>query len=144
MQAARSKLFDLLQHAAALCLSALTFHQLEALVWSYAIAEMPCEPMMNQHRNPTQQTAGSCCDDAGGQPVTTAAGSVPATDPVCGMKVDPNAGKPSQTWKGKAYHFCSAGCRERSLSYQLKSLPWLSQGAIVALRAAGVGTTAVR
>ena len=68
---------------------------------------------MNQHRNPTQQTAGSCCDDADGQPVTTAAGAVPATDPVCGMKVDPNAGKPSQTWKGEAYHFCSSSCRER-------------------------------
>ncbi len=35
------------------------------------------------------------------------------TDPVCGMKVDPNAGKPSQTWKGETYHFCSNRCHGR-------------------------------
>lgn len=70
-------------------------------------------PMMNQRGNLTPQTAGSCCDDGHGQPVTTPAGAVSVTDPVCGMKVDPNAGKPSQTWKGEAYHFCSSNCRER-------------------------------
>jgi len=32
-------------------------------------------------------------------------------DPVCGMVVDPKAGKPSMEHSGHTYHFCSAGCR---------------------------------
>ena len=31
-------------------------------------------------------------------------------DPVCGMTVDPNAGKPSFDFGGTVYHFCSSGC----------------------------------
>ncbi|HEY6669809.1 MAG TPA: HAD-IC family P-type ATPase, partial [Methyloceanibacter sp.] len=34
-----------------------------------------------------------------------------ATDPVCGMMVNPHAGKPSYEYKGETYHFCSDGCR---------------------------------
>ena len=34
-----------------------------------------------------------------------------AIDPVCGMTVDPNAGKPSYAYGGHTYHFCSDGCR---------------------------------
>jgi Cu+-exporting ATPase len=34
-----------------------------------------------------------------------------ATDPVCGMTVDPRAGKPSYDHRGHTYHFCSDGCR---------------------------------
>ena len=34
-------------------------------------------------------------------------------DPVCGMIVDPAAGKPSATYQGHAYHFCSEGCRTK-------------------------------
>ena len=34
-----------------------------------------------------------------------------AIDPVCGMTVDPNAGKPSYRHGGQTYHFCSDGCR---------------------------------
>ncbi|MDM9620637.1 heavy metal translocating P-type ATPase [Rhizobium sp. S96] len=34
-------------------------------------------------------------------------------DPVCGMTVDPNAGKPSLVYGGQTYHFCSAGCRSK-------------------------------
>ncbi len=34
-----------------------------------------------------------------------------ATDPVCGMMVDPHAGKPSAQYGGHTYHFCSEGCR---------------------------------
>ena len=34
-----------------------------------------------------------------------------AIDPVCGMTVDPNAGKPSYAHGGHTYHFCSDGCR---------------------------------
>jgi P-type Cu+ transporter len=35
------------------------------------------------------------------------------TDPVCGMKVDPHAGKPRQDYQGHAYHFCSDGCQAK-------------------------------
>ncbi|EJZ19288.1 YHS domain-containing protein, partial [Rhizobium sp. Pop5] len=34
-------------------------------------------------------------------------------DPVCGMVVDPNAGKPSIDHAGRTYHFCSEGCRTK-------------------------------
>ena len=36
-----------------------------------------------------------------------------ATDPVCGMMVDPHAGKPSYEYKGETYYFCSEGCRNK-------------------------------
>ncbi|WP_141701790.1 YHS domain-containing protein, partial [Methyloceanibacter marginalis] len=36
-----------------------------------------------------------------------------ATDPVCGMKVDPNVGKPSRDYQGHTYHFCSDGCQAK-------------------------------
>ncbi len=36
-----------------------------------------------------------------------------AIDPVCGMTVDPNAGKPSYQHGGQTYHFCSDGCRSK-------------------------------
>ncbi|WP_226628041.1 heavy metal translocating P-type ATPase [Alloyangia pacifica] len=34
-------------------------------------------------------------------------------DPVCGMTVDPEAGKPSLEHAGHLYHFCSEGCRKK-------------------------------
>ncbi|MCO4317207.1 heavy metal translocating P-type ATPase [Phyllobacterium sp. 21LDTY02-6] len=34
-------------------------------------------------------------------------------DPVCGMLVDPDAGKPAYDHGGRHFHFCSAGCRDR-------------------------------
>jgi P-type Cu+ transporter len=34
-------------------------------------------------------------------------------DPVCGMTVDPEAGKPSLRYEGHTYHFCSDGCRRK-------------------------------
>lgn len=36
-----------------------------------------------------------------------------ATDPVCGMDVDPTAGKPAADHEGVTYHFCSERCLER-------------------------------
>ncbi|PYE89524.1 heavy metal translocating P-type ATPase [Phyllobacterium leguminum] len=36
-----------------------------------------------------------------------------ARDPVCGMSVDPNAGKPSTEYEGTLFHFCSAGCKTK-------------------------------
>ena len=34
-------------------------------------------------------------------------------DPVCGMTVDPSAGKPRHEHTGHTYHFCSEGCRAK-------------------------------
>ncbi len=34
-------------------------------------------------------------------------------DPVCGMSVDPDAGKPSAKHKGETYHFCSQKCHDK-------------------------------
>ncbi len=34
-------------------------------------------------------------------------------DPVCGMSVDTQAGKPSFDYEGKTYHFCGTRCREK-------------------------------
>ena len=36
-----------------------------------------------------------------------------AIDPVCGMTVKLNAGKPSLDYQGTTYHFCSQRCHER-------------------------------
>lgn len=34
-------------------------------------------------------------------------------DPVCGMTVDPDAGKPHHDHDGRRFHFCSEGCRRK-------------------------------
>lgn len=36
-----------------------------------------------------------------------------AIDPVCGMTVEKGEGKPSLTYRGEEYHFCSPGCRDK-------------------------------
>ncbi|AJE47598.1 heavy metal translocating P-type ATPase [Celeribacter indicus] len=37
-------------------------------------------------------------------------------DPVCGMTVDPGAGKPTASHDGHVFHFCSEGCRAKFLA----------------------------
>ena len=37
-------------------------------------------------------------------------------DPICGMTVDPNAGKPSAEHASETYHFCCEGCRTKFLA----------------------------
>ncbi|MFS8045202.1 heavy metal translocating P-type ATPase [Rhizobium sp. BR 314] len=44
----------------------------------------------------------------GGQPQ-----EIITRDPVCGMTVDPNAGKPSLDYQGRTFHFCCNGCRTK-------------------------------
>ncbi|WP_417722028.1 heavy metal translocating P-type ATPase [Salipiger sp.] len=44
-------------------------------------------------------------------------------DPVCGMTVDPGAGKPFLDHDGHRYHFCSEGCRDR---FRADPGAWLS------------------
>ena len=36
-----------------------------------------------------------------------------ATDPVCGMMVDPHVDKPTASFRGETYFFCSEGCRTK-------------------------------
>jgi P-type Cu+ transporter len=43
-------------------------------------------------------------------------------DPVCGMSVDPHAGKPSHEHQGHAYHFCSQRCRDKFAAEPAKYL----------------------
>ncbi|HEX3215451.1 MAG TPA: heavy metal translocating P-type ATPase [Aestuariivirgaceae bacterium] len=45
-----------------------------------------------------------------------AAGDHFATDPVCGMRVDPDAASHRADHAGRSYYFCSAGCRTRFLA----------------------------
>jgi len=42
-----------------------------------------------------------------------AEGKATARDPVCGMTVDPATSKHKFDYRGKTYHFCSAGCRTK-------------------------------
>lgn len=43
-------------------------------------------------------------------------------DPVCGMSVDPAAGKPTAEHGGRLFHFCSAGCRAKFVAEPEKYL----------------------
>ncbi len=43
-------------------------------------------------------------------------------DPVCGMTVDPKAGKPQADYQGQTYYFCCNGCRTKFLADPQKYL----------------------
>src|SRR5450830_1339382 len=45
-----------------------------------------------------------------------------AIDPVCGMTVDPHAGKPRAYYQGHTYYFCCAGCRTKFIADPQKYL----------------------
>jgi Cu+-exporting ATPase len=45
-----------------------------------------------------------------------------AIDPVCGMTVDPHAGKPHADYQGHTYYFCCAGCRTKFIADPQKYL----------------------
>ncbi len=44
---------------------------------------------------------------------TATAVASPVLDPVCGMTVDPHAGKPEHVHEGRTFHFCSQHCHDR-------------------------------
>ena len=44
---------------------------------------------------------------------TALAPEIVTRDPVCGMSVDPEAGKPTFEHDGQVYHFCCERCREK-------------------------------
>ncbi|MEO8997951.1 MAG: heavy metal translocating P-type ATPase [Rhodanobacter sp.] len=52
----------------------------------------------------------SCCQGSDKMP------SAMATDPVCGMQVDPHTSMHRAEHDGHAYHFCSARCREKFMA----------------------------
>ena len=57
------------------------------------------------------QAHAACCGGA-----APAAGRRRVKDPVCGMDVDPEAGKPSAVHAGVTYHFCAERCRTKFLA----------------------------
>ena len=61
--------------------------------------------MASHHHDHHAHETGSCC----AKPVADA----PVRDPVCGMSVDPKAGKPSTDHGGRTFHFCCEGCRKK-------------------------------
>ena len=70
---------------------------------------------MNQHSHKSHQHADhghgdSCCSAHAKR-----ADEKMVRDPVCGMIVDPDAGKPSADHAGHTYHFCCEGCRTKFL-----------------------------
>jgi len=58
--------------------------------------------------NHTHSAGDACCSTH----ANLAKGEV-VRDPVCGMTVDPAAGKPNVEHAGHSYHFCSASCRDK-------------------------------
>jgi Cu+-exporting ATPase len=50
------------------------------------------------------------------------AGAKTVTDPVCGMKVDPNVTQHHATHGGQVFHFCSAACRTKFVAEPAKHL----------------------
>ncbi len=72
----------------------------------------------SDHHNHTHTADGGCCSAKAAAPVAEAV----ARDPVCGMSVDPAAGKPSAEHGGRLFHFCSAGCRTKFVAEPEKYL----------------------
>jgi len=62
------------------------------------------------HTHHEHKADGSCC---GGAKKDAAPEGATAIDPVCGMTVKLNAGKPSLSYKGEEYHFCNPKCHDR-------------------------------
>lgn len=78
--------------------------------------------MDEAHKHHHHEDGKSCCDhghkdtpDVADDIRQSAVEPVDGTvrDPVCGMTVDVDAGKPSLTYKGDKYHFCSRKCLDR-------------------------------
>jgi len=56
-------------------------------------------------------------------------GAGTAIDPVCGMTVDTDAGKPTQRYQGIIYHFCCEGCRAKFAAEPARYLAHAEPGA---------------
>lgn len=62
----------------------------------------------SEHHRHAHAASGSCCSTHAAEPAPEA-----LRDPVCGMIVDPAAGKPTAEHGGRTYHFCCEGCRRK-------------------------------
>ncbi|WP_370320923.1 heavy metal translocating P-type ATPase [Oricola sp.] len=69
----------------------------------------------SDHAHHEHKADGSCCGshNADNQTETKAPDGETAIDPVCGMTVKLNAGKPHLAYKGTEYHFCNPKCHDR-------------------------------
>jgi Cu+-exporting ATPase len=65
----------------------------------------------NHHHDHTH--GGGCCSGKHTHADAKRLAAGEAIDPVCGMTVKLDAGKPSADHRGETYHFCSQKCRER-------------------------------
>jgi Cu+-exporting ATPase len=63
---------------------------------------------MNEHHHHEAAPSGKACCGTGGKTDADL-----ATDPVCGMKVDPHTAKHRADHGGRTFYFCSAGCRAK-------------------------------
>ncbi|QKD00212.1 heavy metal translocating P-type ATPase [Mesorhizobium loti] len=70
----------------------------------------------HDHHGDHHSAHGGCCTPKG--VVVDAV----LRDPVCGMTVDPAAGKPTSEHGGRLYHFCSEGCRTKFVAEPEKFL----------------------
>ncbi|RWN96857.1 MAG: heavy metal translocating P-type ATPase [Mesorhizobium sp.] len=70
------------------------------------------------HSDHDHHAHGSCCSTKGAVPTTKSV----VRDPVCGMTVDPVAGKATTEHNGHPYHFCSQGCRAKFVAEPEKFL----------------------
>ncbi len=68
---------------------------------------------MTACQDENSSTAACCSSDEPGSAAVGEVGRNLSVDPVCGMQVDVNAGKPSSNYAGEVYHFCAERCRER-------------------------------
>lgn len=64
----------------------------------------------------------NCCGSHAGHHHHEAPAGAPATDPVCGMKVDPATAKHRAEHRGETFYFCSAGCRTKFIANPEKYL----------------------
>ncbi|MGX5841840.1 heavy metal translocating P-type ATPase [Mesorhizobium sp. ArgA1] len=63
----------------------------------------------SEHHHHAHTADGGCCAAKSAVPAAEAV----VRDPVCGMRVDPAAGKPTAEHGGRLVHFCSEACRTK-------------------------------
>ncbi|RAZ91215.1 copper-transporting ATPase [Mesorhizobium hawassense] len=63
----------------------------------------------SDHHHHRHAHGGACCSAKDAAPAADAV----IRDPVCGMTVDPAAGKPTAEHGGRTFHFCSERCRTK-------------------------------
>ena len=68
---------------------------------------------MKNHQKTDQPHSGHDHDHDHHQSNPVSPDAATVTDPVCGMKVRLDVGKPTHTWDGKDFHFCSENCHDR-------------------------------